>query len=285
MKKDEIEKRRLTLDDLANIDEETGVEFWYARDIQKLFGYVEWRKFEDAIQRARVSLETTKMPDEDHFVEAAKMVKLGSGAERHVKDYKLTRYACYLIAQNGDPRKEEIAFAQSYFALQTRKQELIEERMEAISRIGNREQLTEAEKKFSGLAYERGVDGQGIGRIRSKGDKALFGGHDTRAMKRRLGVGDKQPLADRLPAVTLAAKQLATEMTNHNMEEKALYGERPITDEHVQNNEGVRDLLKQRGIEPEKLPPSEDIKKLKRRVDREQKKLGQETKGFPKIEE
>lgn len=192
------------------------------------------------------------------------MVQIGSGAERAVKDYMLTRYACYLIAQNGDPRKEEIAFAQSYFAVQTRKQELIEERIAYIERTEARGKLRESEKRLSQNIYERGVDDAGFGRIRSRGDQALFGGKSTQEMKKKLGVSDKRPLADFLPTLTIAAKNLATEMTNYNVEEKDLQGESAITSEHVQNNQSVRDTLGSRGIKPEELPPSEDIKKLER---------------------
>ena len=189
----EIANRRLTLDDLAHYDEAAEVEFWYAREIQGFLGYKEWRNFETAIDRAVASINTTKRPGEHHFVMVNKMVDLGSGSKRKIKDYKLTRYACYLIAMNGDSRKEEIAFAQSYFALKTRKQELIEERMLAISRIAARDGLTEAERVFSANMYERGVDRTGIGRIRSKGDRALFGGHSTASMKKRIGIRDSAP--------------------------------------------------------------------------------------------
>ena len=277
----DIERRKLTLDDLAHIDAESGVEFWYARDIMEFLGYRRWENFAVAVERAKVSGNASRTAGQDHFREATKMIEAGKGAQRKVKDYKLTRYACYLIAQNGDPRKEEIAFAQSYFALQTRKQELIEERMRALARIAIRGQLTEAEKELSRIAYERGVDGAGFARIRSKGDAALFGGHTTADMKKRLGVKGSRPLADHLPSVTLAAKQPATEMTNHNVEGKDLHGERPIAEEHVQNNVGVRDLLGRRGIRPEELPPEEDVRRLERRVTVETRRLEQEARGFP----
>ena len=280
----DIERRKLTLDDLAHIDAESGVEFWYARDIMEFLGYRRGENFAVAVERAKVSGNASRTAGQDHFREATKMIEAGKGAQRKVKDYKLTRYACYLIAQNGDPRKEEIAFAQSYFALQTRKQELIEERMRALARIAIRGQLTEAEKELSRIAYERGVDGAGFARIRSKGDAALFGGHTTADMKKRLGVKGSRPLADHLPSVTLAAKQLATEMTNHNVEDKDLRGEPSIAEEHVQNNTGVRDLLGRRGIRPEELPPEEDVRRIERRVTVETRRLEQEARGFPASE-
>lgn len=198
---------------------------------------------------------------------------MAKNAERGVKEYVLTRYACYLIAQNGDVRKDEIAFAQSYFAVQTRKQELIEDRIRLIERLNAREKLKESEKRLSQNIYERGVDDAGFGRIRSEGDQALFGGFTTKDMKERLKVKENRPLADFLPTLTIAAKNLATEMTNYNVEQKELYGEEPITDEHVQNNSSVREMLGQRGIKPEDLPPAEDLKKLERRVKRDEKKL------------
>ena len=209
------------------------------------------------------------------------MVELGSRAKRNVKDYMLTRYACYLIAQNGDPKKEEIAFAQSYFAIQTRKQELIEERIALIERTEARGRLRESEKRLSQNIYERGVDDAGFGRIRSKGDRALFGGYTTQEMKNRLGVKSSRPLADFLPTLTIAAMNLATEMTNYNVEEKNLQGESSITGEHVQNNRSVRDMLGQRGIKPENLPPSEDIKKLERRVKSQEKKIAAQAGKLP----
>ena len=210
------------------------------------------------------------------------MVVVGSGAKRNIKDYMLTRYACYLIAQNGDPRKEEIAFAQGYFAVQTRKQELIEERIALVERTEARERLREAEKRLSQNIYERGVDDAGFGRIRSKGDQALFGGYTTQQMKNRLGVKENRPLADFLPTLTIAAKNLATEMTNYNVEQKDLQGEKAITSEHVQNNRSVREMLGERGIKPENLPPAEDIKKLERRVKSHDKKIVKQSGQLPK---
>ncbi len=256
---------------VRNIDD--CLEFWYARDIMPLLGYLRWENFEVVVWRAMDSCKTSDINTLDHFREVTKMVQLGSGSERNVKDYMLTRYACYLIAQNGDVRKEEIAFAQSYFAVQTRKQEVIEERIKYIERVEARDKLKESEKRLSKNIYERGVDEKGFGRIRSKGDEVLFGGYTTKDMKTKLGIKEDRPLADFLPTLTIAAKNLAAEMTNHNVEEKNLYGEGKITNEHVQNNGSVRGMLKQRGIRPENLPPSEDMKKLERRVKSEEKKM------------
>jgi len=254
-----------------------GVEFWYARDLQVLLGYKEWRNFSNVIEKARESCQNAKHEIADHFVHVNKMVPLGSGSEREIQDIMLTRYACYLIAQNGDPRKEEIAFAQSYFAVQTRKQEIIEEHLRLAERLKARERLRESETELSRNIYERGVDESGFGRIRSKGDMALFGGHTTQQMKERLGTPQNRPLADFLPTVTITAKNLATEITNFNVEKEDLQGERAITSEHVQNNKDVRNLLVRRGIKPESLPPEEDLKKLERRVRSQEKRLADST--------
>ena len=285
MDKKTIYAMKNAFDEIVKIIQEEAVEFWYARDLMALLGYDRWENFHKAIERAIDSCKASEIEPADHFRSVTKMVQIGSGAERAVKDYMLTRYACYLIAQNGDPRKEEIAFAQSYFAVQTRKQELIEERIAYIERTEARGKLRESEKRLSQNIYERGVDDAGFGRIRSRGDQALFGGKYTREMKKKLGVSDKRPLADFLPTLTIAAKNLATEMTNYNVEEKDLQGESAITSEHVQNNQSVRDTLGSRGIKPEELPPSEDIKKLERRVKSQEKKLVQESGKLPQTSE
>lgn len=258
------------------------VEVWFARELQEVLGYARWENFQSAINRAVESCNTQGISIDDHFREVTKMVKLGSGAIRDIQDFMLTRYACYLIAQNGDPKKEPVAFAQSYFAVQTRKAELIEERINYIARLESRDRLRVSEKQFSQNIYERGVDDKGFGRIRSKGDAVLFGGHTTEDMKKRLGVKENRPLADFLPTLTIAAKNLATEMTNYNVEEKNLYGERAITSEHIQNNQSVREMLGKRGIRPEDLPPAEDIKKLERRVASEEKRIEKSSSKLPK---
>jgi|TARA_B100000519_G_scaffold95299_1_gene82764 DNA-damage-inducible protein D len=253
--------------------EDSGIEYWFARDLQELLEYSEWRNFLKVIEKAKEACENSGGKVENHFVAVNKMVVIGSGAERPIEDIMLTRYACYLIAQNGDPRKDAIAFAQTYFALQTRKQELIEEQLRLQDRMQAREKLRESETELSKNIYERGVDDKGFGRIRSRGDAALFGGNTTQSMKNKLSVPKSRALADFLPTVTIAAKNLATEITNHNVRQNDLQGERSITDEHVQNNKSLRDMLSERGIKPEELPAEEDLKKLERRVKSDEKRL------------
>jgi DNA-damage-inducible protein D len=250
-----------------------GIECWSARDLQEVFGYTDWRNFIKVIEKAKDSCRNSGMEITDHFVDANKMVGLGSGAQRNVEDIALTRYACYLIAQNGDPAKNEVAFAQTYFAVQTRKQEVIEKRLLDVARVRAREKLSVSEKKLSGIIYERGVDERGFAVIRSQGDKALFGGNTTQDMKKRLVVPEGRPLADFLPTLTIKAKDFATELTSHNVNEKDLKGQEYISREHVDNNQAVRKMLLGRGVKPELLPPDEDVRKVARRLEGEEKKI------------
>jgi len=246
--------------------EQDGIEYWLARELQELLGYADWRNFLNAISKAKDSCGTTGEAVSDHFVDVTKTIPMPKGATKDVPDFMLTRYACYLIAQNGDPKKEQIAFAQSYFAIQTRKQELLEERIQLMERLQAREKLAATETELSKNIFERGVDNKGFAIIRSKGDWAMFGGLNTSDMKRKLGIKDNRPLADFLPTITITAKQLATEITNFNVKKNDLKGEGNITNEHVKNNKDVRGLLGKSGIKPEELPAEEDIKKLERRV-------------------
>lgn len=268
MQKEIIQRLQKTFEDYAHNSD--GVEFWFARDLQILLGYVEWRKFAGVIEKAKESCKNTGFDVNDHFVEAAKTIDMPKSATKEIEEYMLTRYACYLIAQNGDPRKEEIAFAQSYFAVQTRKQELIEQRIALSERLQARKKLVDAETELSKLIYERGVNEEGFARIRSKGDEALFGGFDTLQMKNKLKIPTNRPMADFLPTVTITAKNLATEITNFNVKKEDLAGEGKITVEHVKNNSNIRELLVESGIVPEKLPPEDDIKRLERKIKKDE---------------
>jgi DNA-damage-inducible protein D len=249
------------------------LECWSARDLQEILSYTKWDNFLNVIEKAKKSCENAGGAVSNHFADIGKMVDLGSGSQREITDMALTRYACYLIAQNGDPAKNEVAFAQTYFAVQTRKQEIIEQRLLDIARVAAREKLSKSEKKLSGIIYERGVDDKGFALIRSKGDQALFGGFSTNDMKRKLKIPDNRPLADFLPTLTIKAKDFATELTSHNVVEKALKGETQIAKEHIDNNIAVRKILGERGVKPERLPALDDVKKVQRKLESEEKKL------------
>jgi DNA-damage-inducible protein D len=250
-----------------------GIECWSARELQNVLGYKEWRNFLKVIDKAKAAATNAGEKLPNHFVDINKMVPLGSGSEREIEDIALTRYACYLVAQNGDAAKESIAFAQTYFAVQTRKQEIIEQRLLDIARVTAREKLSKSEKKLSGIIYERGVDEKGFAIIRSKGDQELFGGFSTNDMKRKLQVPATRPLADFLPTLTIKAKDFAAELTSHNVVEKDLKGQTAISNEHVDNNAAVRKILAERGVKPEALPAAEDVKKVQRRLDGDEKKV------------
>ena len=272
MKKEVIVRLHSSFEELVQQDDQGG-EFWLARDLQELLGYAKWENFTKVIETAKTACQGAGYEPSDHFLDVRKMVDLGSGATRAIDDLALTRYACYLIAQNGDPRKDAIAFAQTYFAVQTRKQELIEQRLSEVERLSARKKLTLSEKELSGIIYERVGDQMSFARIRSKGDVALFGGLTTQVMKHRLSVPEGRPLADFLPTITIKAKDFANEITNFNIKRDALGDEPAISREHVKNNSDVRDLLTKRGIQPESLPAAEDIKKIERRLQSETKKL------------
>ena len=260
----------------ATASEYEGIECWSARELQSLLGYNKWENFEKVIDKAKAACTNAGEEVSNHFPDVRKVITKGKGAKEEISDILLTRYACYLIAQNGDSRKEEIAFAQNYFAVQTRRAELVEQRLLEYERVKAREKLSQTEKQLSGVLYERGVDEKGFGIIRSKGDQALFR-LTTQQLKKKMQVPDGRPVADFLPTISIKAKDLAAEMTSLNVQNKNLKGHNPIEMEHVDNNIAVRDVLTKRGIVPENLPPAEDVKKVQRKLASDGKQVLKDT--------
>ena len=271
MKKEQINELFLRFEEACYLFND--IECWSARELQTILGYTKLENFFKVIEKAKTACESSGIEVLHHFPDIRKMIDLAKGAQREIEDVALTRYACYLIAQNGDSSKSEIAFAQTYFAVQTRKQEIIEQRLLDVARVSARDKVSKSEKKLSGQIYERGIDDKGFSIIRSKGDQALFGGFSTNDMKLKLQVPDNRPLADFLPTLTIKAKDFATELTSHNVTEKDLKGNEKISKEHIDNNLAVRKMLIERGVKPEQLPPSEDVKKLQRKLEGEEKKM------------
>jgi DNA-damage-inducible protein D len=277
MKRELIHKLHATLEKLVHKETATGTEFWLARDLQQVLGYVRWANFEKVIHKAIMSCELAGYPSDDHFLPVDKIDDFAKSA-RQIRDFALTRYACYLIAQNADSSKDPVAFAQTYFAVQTRRQEMIEQRLRDQERLNARRKLSQSEKVLSGLIYEHVEDEQGFRRIRTKGDQALFGGVTTRQMKRRLRVPKGRALADFLPTITIKAKDFANEITNFSIKRDYLHTEAQITREHIKNNREIRKLLGKRKIKPEDLRGAEDVKKIERRLSTEERALPQEVK-------
>ena len=277
MKTDIVYKLTENFEDFLQTTDE-GIEFQLARDLQHLLGYGKWDNFQNVISKAKTACEISNQNISDHFADVGKMVDIGSGAQKEIDDIMLTRFACYLIAQNGDSRKEQIAFAQTYFAVQTRKAELIEQKILELERVQARNKLAETEKELSHVIFEQTGGNDNFAIIRSKGDHALFN-KSTQQMKDTWGVKNK-PLADFMPTILLKAKDFATEITIFNAKQKQMKTENQISNEHITNNKSVRNTLLSRGIVPENLPPEEDVKKLERKLKSDKTKALHDNRGI-----
>ncbi len=269
---DTIQKNLESIKRVSNDDHP--MEFWSARDLMPMLGYTKWQKFTEVIERAKAACKLSGQNIDDHVTGAGKMIATGKGATRKIEDFFLTRYAFYLIAQNGDPRKPEIALAQTYFATQTRKQELLEQRDMESKRLDARAKLRETESKIESTVYERGIKYPvEFATFKNKHIEALYGGISASQLKKIRKIPPKRSLADFDSHVELKAKDFALAMTDHNIKEKDIRGKEAMNTEVVKNSRETRQALLNRGIKPEHIKPEEDLKLVESRKNKEAKRI------------